>query len=65
MSIVQEMLDLKTQVVRHQNLVWTSEQKTRYAQLLDMRRQQVKDWYKEGKVWVGPSLAGKAKEEED
>jgi hypothetical protein len=30
-----------------------------------MRRQQVKDWYKEGKVWIGPSLAGKAKEEED
>ena len=64
MSIVQEMLDIKTEVVRHQNLVWSPEQKARYAQLLDMRRQQVKDWYKEGKVWIGPSQAGKPKEEE-
>lgn len=58
------MLDIKTEVVRHQNLVWSPEQKARYAQLLDMRRQQVKDWYKEGKVWIGPSQAGKPKEEE-
>jgi len=64
MSIVQEMLDIKTEVVRHQNLVWSSEQKARYAQLLEMRRQQVKDWYKEGKVWIGPSQAGKPKEED-
>ena len=64
MSIVQEMLDIKTEVVRHQNLVWSSEQKARYAQLLEMRRQQVKDWYKEGKVWIGPSRAGKPKEED-
>ena len=64
MSIVQEMLDIKTEVVRHQNLVWSPEQKARYAQLLDMRRQQVKDWYKEGKVWIGPSQAGKPKEED-
>lgn len=64
MSIVQEMLDLKTQVIRHQNLVWTSEQKQRYAQLLELRRAQVKTWYAEGRVWVGPSQAGKKKEEE-
>ena len=64
MSIVQEMLDIKTEVVRHQNLVWSSEQKARYAQLLEMRRQQVKAWYKEGKVWIGPSQAGKPKEED-
>ena len=64
MSIVQEMLDIKTEVVRHQNLVWSPEQKARYATLLELRRQQVKDWYKEGKVWIGPSQAGKAKEEE-
>ena len=64
MSIVQEMLDIKTEVVRHQNLVWSSEQKARYAQLLEMRRQQVKDWHKEGKVWIGPSQAGKPKEED-
>ena len=64
MSIVQEMLDIKTEVVRHQNLVWSSEQKARYAQLLEMRRQQVKDWYNEGKVWIGPSQAGKPKEED-
>lgn len=64
MSIVQEMLDLKTQVVRHQNLVWTPEQKDRYAALTLLRREQVKQWYKEGKVWIGPSLAGKPKEED-
>ena len=64
MTIVQEMLDLKTQVAQHQNLVWTPEQKDRYAALLLLRREQVKQWYKEGKVWVGPSLAGKPKEED-
>jgi hypothetical protein len=62
-NIVREMLELKTQVSRHQNLVWTSEQKARYAELLELRRAFVKHWHEEGKVWVGPSQAGKPKED--
>ena len=62
-NIVREMLELKTQVSRHQNLVWTSEQKARYAELLELRRAFVKHWHEEGKVWVGPSQAGKSKED--
>ena len=55
---------MKTMVSRHQGLVWTPEQKERYAELLELRRAFVKHWYEEGKVWVGPSQAGKSKEED-
>jgi hypothetical protein len=63
-DIVKEMLEMKTMVSRHQGLVWTPEQKERYAELLELRRAFVKHWHEEGKVWVGPSQAGKLKEEE-
>ena len=63
-DIVKEMLEMKTMVSRHQGLVWTPEQKERYAELLELRRAFVKHWYEEGKVWVGPSQAGKNKEED-
>lgn len=63
-SIVKEMLELKTQVAQKQGLVWTQEQKDRYAELLELRRAFVNHWHEEGKVWVGPSQAGKLKEED-
>ena len=58
------MLELKTQVAQKQGLVWTQEQKDRYAELLELRRAFVNHWHEEGKVWVGPSQAGKLKEED-
>jgi len=40
---------------RRQNFHYTSEQQKKYDELLQQRRQIVKDYYKNGKVWIGPS----------
>jgi hypothetical protein len=49
-SIVKEMLELKTQVAQKQGLVWTQEQKDRYAELLELRRALVNYWFENGMV---------------
>ena len=61
--VVQEILNIKDQV-RRQDFKWTSVQRERYEYLTLLRKEQIKKWKEEGKVWVGPSNAGK-KEEED
>ena len=40
---------------RLQNFSWTSEQKKRYDELTSERREIVKDYYANDKVWIGPS----------
>jgi len=40
---------------RRQNFHFTSEQKKKYDELLEQRRQIVKDYYKNDRVWIGPS----------
>ena len=49
---------------RKQNLSFNGEQRKRYEELLDLRRQIVGQFYKEGKVYVKPSAAVLKKEEE-
>ena len=44
---------------REQNFSLDAEQQKRYDELLDERRQRVLGFYKDGRVWVGPSEAGK------
>lgn len=44
--------------------MFTKEQQEKYDLLLDLRRQRVLKLYEEGRVWVGPSDAGKVKEED-
>ena len=61
--VVQELLDIKAQV-RRQDFKFTSEQRERYEYLTLLRKEQIKKWKEEGKVWVGPSTAGQPKEEE-
>ncbi len=40
---------------RLQNFSWTSEQKKKYDELTLERREIVKDYYANDKVWIGPS----------
>lgn len=44
------MLELKTFVAQKQGLVWTQEQKDRYAELLELRRALVNYWHENGMV---------------
>ena len=59
MNTVNQLLALKEEYKR-QDFNFTKEQRERYDVLLNRRREEVKEWYKEGKVWIGPSTAGKA-----
>lgn len=59
MNTVNQLLALKEEFKR-QDFTFTKEQKERYNVLLNRRREEVKQWYKDGKVWIGPSTAGKA-----
>lgn len=62
MNTVNQLLTLKEEFKR-QDFTFTKEQQERYDVLLNRRREEVKQWYKEGKVWIGPSKAGKSLEE--
>jgi len=62
MNTVNQLLALKEEYKR-QDFNFTKEQRERYNVLLNRRREEVKEWYKEGKVWIGPSKAGKNLEE--
>jgi hypothetical protein len=62
MNTVNQLLALKEEYKR-QDFNFTKEQRDRYDVLLNRRREEVKEWYKEGKVWIGPSKAGKNLEE--
>ena len=60
--VVQELLNIKAQV-RKQDFKFTAEQRERYEYLTLLRKEQIKQWKDEGRVWVGPSNAGKKEEE--
>jgi len=59
MNTVNQLLALKEEFKR-QDFTFTKEQQERYNVLLNRRREEVEQWYKDGKVWIGPSTAGKA-----
>ena len=40
---------------RHQNFHYTTEQKKKYDELMQQRRDIIRNWYANDKVWVGPS----------
>jgi len=61
--VAQELLDIKAQV-RKQDFKWTADQRERYDYLTLLRKEQIKKWKEDGRVWVGPSNAGQPKEEE-
>ena len=61
---LQELQELK-KAWRRQNFKLTSDQQSRYDLLLSLRRSHVDEYYEDGRVWIGPSLAGKKLEEGD
>ena len=62
-SVLKEMNELK-EAWRKQNLSFNTEQKRRYEELLQLRRDRVRQLYKESRVWVKPSAAVIKKEAE-
>jgi len=62
MNTVNQLLALKEEFKR-QDFRFSKEQQERYDVLLRHRRDEVNQWYKEGKVHIGPSTAGKLLEE--
>ena len=61
--VLKELLALKEEY-RKQLFVFTDTQKARYAELLNKRREIVKQWYKEGKVSTQSKLTPKPVKEE-
>ena len=61
--VAQELLDIKAQV-RKQDFKWTADQRERYDYLTLLRKEQIKQWKAEGRVWVGPSTAGQVKDDD-
>ena len=62
-AVLRSLTDMK-KVYKDQNFSFNKEQQERYDLLLDLRRQRVTQLKEEGRVWVGPSDAGKVKEED-
>lgn len=60
--IVRQLFTIREEV-RKQDFNWTREQRERYTILVQKRHEQIKQWKADGRVWVGPSNAGKEKEE--
>ena len=59
-----ELEQLKKEL-RRQDFKFTPEQKSRYELLTELRRSHVAEYYEDGRVWIGPSLAGKKLDEGD
>ena len=50
---------------RKQDLSFTVDQQKRYDQLTAFRRQQVRNFYTDDQVWIGPSKAGQPLDEKE
>lgn len=62
-AIIRELQELR-KIWRVQNFVFSADQQARYDELTGLRRAFVQHWKEEGRVWVGPSNAGKKQQEE-
>ena len=63
-AVLRSLTDMK-KVYKDQNFTFSKEQQEKYDLLLELRRQRLTQLKEDGRVWVGPSEAGKVKEEED
>ena len=59
-----ELAEMK-KTYRKQDFKFTQDQRQRHDLLLELRRSHVAEYYEDGRVWVGPSMAGKKLEEGD
>ena len=53
-KVLKDLIALK-EAYRKQNFTYTTEQQAQYKELLAIRREQVKQWHKDNRVWIGPS----------
>ena len=63
-NLLYEIQELK-KLWRTQNFNYTKEQSDRYTELMELRRAFIQKWKEDGRVWVGPSNAGKKNTEEE
>jgi len=63
-AVLRSLTDMK-KVYKDQNFTFSKDQQEKYDLLLELRRQRVISFYKDGRVWVGPSEAGKPKGEDE
>ena len=63
-STLIELAELR-KTYRKQDFKYTRDQRQRYDLLTELRRSHVAEYYEDGRVWIGPSLAGKKLEEGD
>ena len=61
-TVLKEMQSLQ-KTWRAQNFYLTNDQQTRYDELLMLRKAFIQYWKENDLVWVGPSNAGKSKEQ--
>jgi|TARA_R110002012_G_C11480744_1_gene595008 hypothetical protein len=57
-AVLTELNEMK-KVLKNQNFTFTKEQKSRYDELLELRRAFVTYWKENGMVWVGPRIEKK------
>ena len=57
-STLIELEQMKKEL-RRQDFKFTQDQRQRYDLLLELRRSHVAEYYEDGRVWIGPSMAGK------
>ena len=62
-AVLRSLTDMK-KVYKDQNFTFSKDQQERYDLLLELRRQRITQLKEDGRVWVGPSDAGKVKEED-
>jgi hypothetical protein len=63
-QILHELQELR-KTWKVQNFTYTQSQQARYTELTELRRAFISHWKEEGRVWVGPSNAGKNFEKEE
>ena len=63
-AVLRSLTDMK-KLYKDQNFTFSKDQQEKYNLLLELRRQRVISFYKDGRVWVGPSEAGKPKGESE
>lgn len=63
-TVLKEMQSLQ-KTWRVQNFTLTKDQQARYDELKELRKAFIDFWQENGRVWVGPSNAGKSKEQSE
>ena len=63
-AVLRELTEMK-KTYKDQNFSFTGSQQEKYDLLLELRRARVKSFYEDGRVWIGPSDAGKPKNEDE